>query len=287
MPAESREAIPSRAAAAGRAAQRLWAQGAGIAFDAKGYTHEIRANLFQPMSEATLRELGAGLGSELDGKIRALHSSAALVANVFEYWRERAPMAPVAQALGLTGEIRSLRFESHHRLPVGSFGPHLDVEFATAGRPVAVESKFLEPYGPPKKLKSYYARPATWTPWNLTPCADLALAIQSGQLVFHSFDAAQVLAHILGLSRTYGASDYRLLYLWYEIPGAEADRHREEVAVFKARLGGAVPFEAISWQQVFEGLVAACGGTGATGHANYLNWLRNRYFGPPVEASGL
>jgi hypothetical protein len=53
----------------------------------KAYTKTLDANLFRPLNNATIRDFRRGKGRELDCKLRAVHGSAALAANVFDYWR--------------------------------------------------------------------------------------------------------------------------------------------------------------------------------------------------------
>src|SRR5947209_926083 len=78
--------------------QRLWAVQRGLALDSKWHDYVTRCedNLFQPLSPETNKEYEEGAGVELkpqaDGKppkLFALHSSTALVCNLFDYWRHR------------------------------------------------------------------------------------------------------------------------------------------------------------------------------------------------------
>ena len=108
-------------------------------------------NLVSLLSQDTQKEFESGKGGELGergsrGKMQALHSSSALVVNVFEYWRSYNVDA-VAQACGAPSGMTEMRFEQNHPTPLGGIPPHLDVEFyGTDMKPVAIESKFTEPY---------------------------------------------------------------------------------------------------------------------------------------------
>src|SRR5260370_2533040 len=83
-------------------------------------------------------DLGSGAGCELDGKLRAAHSSAALAVNTFGPWREDASSLQVGE-MG----FRRIRFEA--TCPTGLRGtpPHLDL-LADGDLPVAIESKCTE-----------------------------------------------------------------------------------------------------------------------------------------------
>ena len=75
--------------------------------------------------------------------MRALHSSSALAANLFDYWTER-DKSPLLAALGVDakGET-SLDFEARFPTGLGGTPPHLDVAMRrSTGSVVAVEAKF-------------------------------------------------------------------------------------------------------------------------------------------------
>jgi hypothetical protein len=67
--------------------QYVWARRHGITVDEAGYVGVLNDNLFLPLTSDAIREYQAGAGGELDGNMMAVHSSSALVANVFDYWR--------------------------------------------------------------------------------------------------------------------------------------------------------------------------------------------------------
>jgi hypothetical protein len=86
------------------------------------YLDAIEANLLQPLSVAAHRGFGNGSGSELadtparPAKMKALHSSAALAVNVFDYWTTR-DSAPLTAAMGIASRIREMAFE--RQFPTG------------------------------------------------------------------------------------------------------------------------------------------------------------------------
>ena len=105
-----------RVAARIRDQQRQWAKQAGHKPDAKGYVRKVEDNLWRPLHPETRKEFETGSGNELRGqgkrpaKLLALHSSAALACNVFDFWRDRDKSA-LAKALGLDKAIATLAFE--------------------------------------------------------------------------------------------------------------------------------------------------------------------------------
>ena len=140
--------------------QRAWTQQRGIALHGAwpDYVTRLEDNLFQPLSPETLAEYAEGGGDELivqkhgkPPKLFALHSSAALVCNLFDYWRQR-DVSVIASACGADPRYKSLRFEQKRPIrPTWKTPPHPDCEFQGIDvRPTAVESKFLEPYNPQK-----------------------------------------------------------------------------------------------------------------------------------------
>ena len=88
--------------------QRDWAARRSIEIDQYGYVLDDRKNLFLPLSPTFLAALGDAGGGELQdqrdrpAKIRALHSSAVLAINVFQYWEGRSGEV-LPRALGLEG----------------------------------------------------------------------------------------------------------------------------------------------------------------------------------------
>ena len=123
------------------------------------YTTKLCDNLFEPLTDETRAAFCRGDGNELksDGrrvpKMQALHSSSALVVNVFQYWQRVGEVAVVAAACGLCNakNMRSMtlkferKFEINRKFPRP---PNLDVAISVdEGTVFAIESKFAEPYG--------------------------------------------------------------------------------------------------------------------------------------------
>ena len=253
-----------RVAARIRDQQRQWAKQAGQKPDAKGYVRKVEDNLWRPLHAETRKEFERASGNELRGfgkrpaKLRALHSSAALACNFFDFWRDRDKSA-LAKALGLDRAIATLSFEM--KLPTGLVGtpPNLDL-FLTlqSGASVAIESKFTELYASrrsasPFKPKYFPKRHNLWTEVGLPRCQALAADIHRGRTKFELLAPAQLLKHALGIA-TQHPNRGALLYLFYDDLGPEGSRHRDELSTFMDLLGGEVGFRALSYQQLFEGI---------------------------------
>lgn len=104
-----------------------------------------------PLSACSRRDLAGGDGSELGkgggrGKIQALHSSAALACNFFDYWRGR-DLGLLSRALGISVRLCAVAFEQKFPTRLGGIAPNLDVVlYGCDGSLFAVESKFTEPF---------------------------------------------------------------------------------------------------------------------------------------------
>src|SRR5262245_60719077 len=124
--------------------QRRWAEHAGIALDARGFVREEAANFRVPLSEGA--RSGLDRGSERTpyasrpARTWALHSSAALVANMFDYWTGR-DVRPLLRALGRGDERGELTFEEPLATGLEGDPPAVDValRFADGGL-LAIES---------------------------------------------------------------------------------------------------------------------------------------------------
>ena len=259
--------------------QRRWAETAGIEHDARGFVRDHDANLRVPMSAATRAAFARGSELAPRGKrparIAALHSSAALVANVFDHWSAR-DAAPLVAALGLGAGGATLSFEEP--LPTGVEGdpPTSDVVLRCAsGRVVAIESKFGEwlvrraSNRADLKPKYFAAGRAFWRDAGLPRCQALAEDLRAGRERFRHLHVAQLLKHALGLART----AYELRYLYHEWPRGPAAAHRAELERFVARVGAEARFSASTYQDLFRTLAADTRVDRA-----YLEYLRARYF---------
>ena len=266
-----------------REQQREWARRRGIRFDSAGYTFDLADNLFAPLSAATEQEFRSGDGDELGregerGKMQALHSSSALACNVFDHWRGR-DTSTLARALGLSTSAVDVAFEQKYPTGLVGHAPNLDVVLRPSTGPVtAIESKFLEPYGTHGsgfRPKYFESRDGLWTREGYRGCQALAEALDSGDTVFTWLHAEQLLKHILGLVHS-ARGPWKLVYLWYEVPGPETDEHAAEAAEFAGVMrADGIDFESLSYQTVFANLRDRVGDDAR----KYVDYLGDRYFG--------
>lgn len=263
--------------------QRRWADARGVRYDARGCVRDLADNLLAPLAGAALDELQRGSeltpGATQPARIYSLGSSAALVLNVFGYWRGR-DTAPLTRALGLAayGAVR-LRFEEP--LPTGLAGdpPLADVALERAdGSLVAIESKYAEwlvrrPRNKRVFKDKYFPQGGgVWAAAGLPLCQRLAEDLQSGRERFKYLHAAQLLKHALGLAKV-GRATSVLVYLYYEWPIRDAALHRSELDRATARLAPEIDLRVLTYQAVFRSLRDAPGVDGA-----YLDYLAQRYF---------
>jgi Restriction Endonuclease associating with ARP len=278
-------------------AQRRWAHARGLMPDTRGYLSSVEANLFTPMAPSTLADFERGAGTELEetskrpAKMRALHSSAALVVNVFDHF-VRADAAPLLDALGLPQErLDRMRFEA--QCPTGLRGnpPNLDVVLELAsGMTVGIESKFTEWLVPKRagkpafKEKYFEGGVERWRDKGLPKCQQLAADLVHGAERFRFLDAPQLLKHALGLASRH-VGRFALYYCYFDLrddaPGKRAQAHRQEIARFEARVGAELRFEPLSYRAMFRALEQR----GDVDSA-YLGYLRERYFSERSPRSG-
>jgi hypothetical protein len=260
--------------------QRSWAVRAGRGLSSDGYCSCVDDNLFRPLSASARNEFKAGKGTELGtdtrrGKLLASHSSSALACNVFDYWRGR-DLEPVSRAFKVQSDFTELvGLEQQFSTGVGPAPANLDVVFRCAdGSLFAIESKFSEPYVPSAlktviKQKYFSADRQRWAAVGLPGCQSVADTLRTGRHSFKVLDVAQLLKHMLALGRN--GSDWVLCCLWYEVRGAVADQHRDELRQLAAELGpDADHFQALTYQELL-------GRLASDEHREYLTYLRDRY----------
>jgi hypothetical protein len=190
-----------------------WARSKGLKPDIRGYLPQVDANLFAILSADTEKAFRVAGGNELtdgpDGraKMRALHSSSALVCNVFEHWRTNP--AAVSRAFAIPHTIAKIQFEAKLHTGLGGTPPTLDLLLVASEKLAwGVESKFTEPFqSKPKKnlFSSSYFKVAggLWNSRGLPRCEALVRSLHAGQIAFFYLDAAQLLKHTLGIRSGY------------------------------------------------------------------------------------
>lgn len=271
--------------------QRQWATSVGADIDTRGYLSSVAENLYQPLSSRAFRDFSQGSGSELadtlsrPAKMKALHSSAALAVNVFDYWTDR-NMDPIFAALEIDPSAESVAFEAQFSTGLEGNPPNLDLGIRyRSGLVIGVESKFSEwltPKAPgkaPFKPKYFPESTELWSSRGLAACQTLAREIYEGTARFRYLDAPQLLKHALGLA-TQHPGNFELYYVYFDWPGPESSAHRSEVERFENSVRHDFRFHVSTYQDLFTRLVRAAG----MQHASYIRYLHERYFpGGPVS----
>jgi hypothetical protein len=244
----------------------------------------VEDNIFGgKLNHETKKEYERGKGHELEGKrahMKALHSSSALVVNVFDYWRHRNRIQDIAKCCGAEGIVTGMEFEKTHPIKgVGRTPPHLDVEFAAAIHS-AIESKFTETYQrktrrPLEKtrLDAYLKRDDIWD--GIPKLKHLACDIveqSSAMTEFEYLDVPQLIKHTLGLKCSYPRG-FSLLYLWYKVDSKEATQHEQELTDFRNRIDSALKFRQMTYQELFDSIKRI-----SNVDAAYIKHLEQRYF---------
>jgi len=257
--AKSATSCPLHTLAALKEHQRSWATDRGLQVT-RDQLPTCAENLSQPLSASAHATFSKGKGSELNGKMRALHSSSALVVNVFDYWTDHS-REPLRKAIGIDATIIGLEFEFTPQWPLTTIPPHLDVILWFDNDQIAaVESKFTE-WLLPKSTefgKTYFTSSPRWTKCGLPKCQALVESIRDEREVFRHLDAVQLLKHSLGMSTQF-RDQWSLLYLYYDFEDTAATLHRAEIERFSHHVGDEVRFRAITYQKLFEGLKMECG----------------------------
>lgn len=233
-----------------------WAGANDHQLDARSWFVEVGNGLFQTMSEATLSDLSTS--GELDavdgGRISAPHSSSALACNIFDPWRDR-DATPLMRALGLDPGLRVAGFEQVRPTGLGGTPPTLDVMLeGSLAKPVGVEVKLREPYGPVHNAfrESYFRTDGLWR--GLECLRTVAEGIAAGVVRFERLHAAQLIKHSLGLARWYGSGGFTLMYLWHDEPSRECDTHRKELEWFARAVEPCVDLRSVTLREMTSAL---------------------------------
>jgi hypothetical protein len=281
--------------------QYSWARRHGIAIDEAGYVDELNDNLFLPPTEEMLRELPRDRDGNPQESVYAAHSSAALVFNVFAYWRLYNKLGPILSTLcpdpigheaeKLTAE--KLTFEA--QCPIGwptpqpdRKPPHLDavITYRDRAEPsvlkgIGIESKFGEIYGQDQgSFADCYVAEENKSIWEgCESLRKLAMRINGGEKkIYRRLHVAQLIKHALGLKNQFkGMQNFELVYLWYPAPGVEAVEHEGEIKAFQTLIDSCDPrvnFRAIAYPDLIQNLAVQHGRL----HGAYVDYLTERYF---------
>jgi hypothetical protein len=255
----------------------------------KNYLKEINDNLFQPITDITKQQYNSGDGNETTdtdknlAKMKALHSSAAIVVNLFQYWQNRQDINNLAYACGLCRKsnqsANKIVFEE--KLPIlpqkeSKTMPNIDIVVRNTDKTCyAIESKFTEPYQGRElsgMSEKYFNSKNIWK--GIPETKKLAEEIKPNDAKYKVLHAAQLIKHILGLKKKYGKSGFRLLYLWYDVIGIEGVEHRMEIEQFaKTVKKDGIKFSHITYQEV----IAKLSREFYDENKNYVDYLTDRY----------
>jgi len=221
--------------------------------------------------------------------MKAIHSSSAIAVNLFQYWQNK-DVYPIVYACKLcskhpskTGSIdksaNKIKFEEKFEISNDKSlfprTPNIDIVIADFQSQIyAIESKFTEPYRKSHTgIGQKYIDNAPF--WNgLSNLYELAKEICPDNTKFQYLDAAQLIKHILGLTKNHNKNGFRLLYLWYDVIGQDGAEHRKEIEQFaEIAKGDNVKFSHITCQEVIIKLSKEF----YDGNENYCDYLTDRY----------
>jgi hypothetical protein len=270
--------------------QQAWAHNSAISFDRDYCVANIEANLFRPLRPETRDEFASADGKELDGKLKKLYSSAALVANVFDYWRDRPRIAGSCFDLQANG---SVSFEKCRSIFDGILpddprrkSPNIDVEFSGDGLSpdMALECKFTEPFikyprTSPAFTSTYFCQAAEsiWAGMDCTRA--LAVRLNEQSSLFTKLEASQLIKTALACKRASASGQWSLVYVWFDVAGdpLAADECRtllDELNCFREQTRGEIPLKVVTWQEVFARLNVLS----KPSDSSYIAYLQRRYF---------
>ena len=238
--------------------------------DAKGYACKWQENVVDGMPITVIADdFGSGAGRELDKKLCAAHSSAALVINTFGRWRTE----PESLRIAGVSRFHNIQFEMTFPTGLGGTPPHLDL-FADGDSIVAVESKCTEWMDSKLALFSdSYDRLLDCLGDSVWFGVIRELRAKPDRYLF--LDAAQLVKHAFGLLKRFASREIRLVYLYWE-PANEHDwpecrRHRGEAQELARMVANStVRLIPMSYQELWEEWKLA-------GSPPHLPLLKKRY----------
>lgn len=170
----------------------------------------------------------------------------------------------------------TLTFE--HKCGIDSrfrIAPNLDVVInVDDDKLFGIESKFTEPYGNQRHggLRPAYLDLDLWS--GLESTRALAKTISPEDNTFKRLHAGQLVKHLLGLRKQAKTKEFRLCYLYYDVPGMEGAEHLKEIGEFKTAIeGDGVRFSAVSYQEVIARLAEEY----RPRHSEYFDFITDRY----------
>ena len=254
------------------------------------YTKNLDENLFEPLLPETRSEIEKGDGGELkststhSAKMCAVHSSTALGVNVLQYWNKK-NIPDLAYALGLCRKdnksAKEIHFERKFKISKNfGYDPNIDSviinDLNGKIKALGIECKFSEAYSSRghKGLKKKYLTDVLELWKDIPNLLDLAKTISPKDNSFRHLHPAQLIKHILGLKKEYGKSGFRLLYLWYDVPGIDGYKHRTEIEEFSRIVKqDNIQFHSMSYQELITKLKKEF----YNGNEEYIDYLTDRY----------
>lgn len=224
------------------------------AVDTAGYAYALADNLVHGLSLDDFQaDFAEGAGQELDGKMRAAHSSSALAVNCFGRWASDPSSLTMCEQTG----FNKLQFEAKCPTGVGRMPPHLDLILTGPEGILAIESKCTEYLSRHKaEFADAYVDKITdhrsGTGW----FAEM-LTLRQQPDKYRFLDAAQLIKHYYGIAHTYPEVPITLLYLYWEPENAveydDFTNHRNEIDEFSdAVTGSGVSFLGLSYPKLWK-----------------------------------
>lgn len=258
--------------------QTRWATSKG--FETKNaYLASLADNLRQELSSGALADFQRGSGRQLRNRgikpprMQALRSSAALSANVFDYWRSRDPY-PLQYSLHLRERITRVSFEENFPTGLAGNPPNVDVLLRLEDNQyVAIESRFTDWLtARDRSIEPRYLADGLewWTLAGLPKCQALANSLYEGGAFTH-LDVPSVLKHALGLATKTGT--FEIYYIYFDWGCPESAAHADELARFAGLIGNEFRFRATTYQELFARLARSVGAEDAA----YIDYLTGRY----------
>jgi hypothetical protein len=258
-----------------KTSQKQWAnerniplQGSAGERGDKIYTMDINSNFFIPLANDSISEINSGDGNELKSinnnpaKIQALHSSSALVVNIFEYWKQNKEYDIIAKFLGINDKnILNLEYEKQFTIfNKPKKQANLDICFEYSDNSVvAIESKYTEPYSLRNAKKTfapkYFEEKSIWN--ELPNLLELANMINKNETEFEYLDAVQLVKHILGLQNVINNKEkYKLIYIYFPaIEKTPEMKHEIEILALNEIMKlDKINFVYLNWLKVIEKL---------------------------------
>jgi len=253
----------------------------------KAYTQNLNDNLFEPLMLGARNSFAQADGGELTGnpcKMQAVHSSSALGVNIFQYWKRKKRITPIAAACGFCSKnntsSQNIIFEV--KSPISEtfqHSPNIDVVIKNSPgsrfEVFAIECKFSEAYYPRTHSgisPKYIELNKVWD--DMPNLLKLAKEVSPYDNRFAHLHPAQLIKHILGLKAMFGKDKFRLLYLWYDTIGPEGTRHHKEINEFtKITKEDGIHFHAMSYQD----LIIRLAKNYRSLHGSYIDYITGRY----------